>query len=373
MLAVAALSARALVELAALDGQRVVALDCFGDADTVQRAAHWLPIATPGRLEIDGETLLAALQRLALNGGVEGWIAGAGFDGRPELLQAGAERLPLIGTAGADLARLRDPRAFFGALDEAGIAHPELSFTPPADPAGWLRKDSGGSGGWHVQPASHDDRAAEPGCYWQRWRPGQPMSATLVANGRDAVVLGFNRQTVRPVAGRHWVFAGIVGPLPVPPTVERRLQHAAREITRRFALRGLASLDFLLDGEHAELLEANARPPASAELYPEVGAGGPLRAHLRAAIAGELPPAPPLARTVHGHEIVFARHALTLDAAAAARIAATPLARDLPRAGQHFDAGDPVCSLAAAGADAGVVLARLAFDREALLDFLENR
>lgn len=372
MLAVAALSARALADLAALDGLTVVALDVFGDADTVKRAAHWHAIGTPGRLEIDGERLLAALEALARDGDVDGWIAGAGFDGRPGLLEAGAERLPLLGTGGGALRRLRDPRVFFAALDDLGLPHPAVSFEPPVDPAGWLEKDAGGSGGWHVQDAA-PDRPAAPGRYWQRWRPGQPMSATLVANGHDAVVLGFNLQTVRPVAGRRWVFAGIVGPLPVPPAVERTLVRAASVLARRFDLHGLASLDFLLDGEHAELLELNARPPASAELYPEVGRGGALRAHLRAVTAGELPPPPALPRVVQGHEIVFARRALVLDDLAAARIAATPLARDWPRGGQRFDVGDPICSLAAAGADAAEVLAALATRREALLAFLENR
>ena len=44
MLALAALSARALAEAAAREGLRAVALDVFGDADTRRHAADWQPI-----------------------------------------------------------------------------------------------------------------------------------------------------------------------------------------------------------------------------------------------------------------------------------------------------------------------------------------
>ena len=62
MLAVAALSARALVESAALDGTRTVALDCFGDADTQRLAVQWHAVGAASALRIDDDRLLEALR-----------------------------------------------------------------------------------------------------------------------------------------------------------------------------------------------------------------------------------------------------------------------------------------------------------------------
>lgn len=371
MLAVAAISARLLAECAALDGLPSIALDLFGDADTCRIAAQWLPIGRPDTLRIDGERLLAALARLARRGDVQGWIAGSGFDGRADLLEQGAARLPLIGTAAADVRRVRDPADFFAMLRANGIAHPEVCLQVPASPAGWLLKDAGGCGGWQVRRA--DAAGALPtglGRYWQRECPGLPMSATFIANGRDAVLLGFNAQTTRPLGERPFVFCGVAGPVPVSDAVQRAVSAAARLLAAEYRLRGLGSIDFMLHGDSAEVLEVNPRVPASAGLYPRVGAGGPLRAHLRACLHGELPPPQQPHPLLRGSEIVFAPAPLRLHAAAAALLASWPEARDLPREGTSFAAGEPVCSLVACGSDLAQVKSALAQRHERLLHTL---
>ena len=84
----------------------------------------------------------------------EGWLAGAGFEGRVDLLEAGARILPLIGNQALVVRRVRDPATFFALLDRVQVPHPPVRFAPPgsADAAGWLRKDARGTGGWQVWP-----------------------------------------------------------------------------------------------------------------------------------------------------------------------------------------------------------------------------
>ncbi|MCW5658371.1 MAG: ATP-grasp domain-containing protein [Burkholderiaceae bacterium] len=369
VLAVAALSARALVESAARDGLRCVALDVFGDADTRRAAAHWLPIGEPAALRIDGDRLLRALRTLAAEHDVTGWIAGSGFEAEPELLEAGGSCLPLLGTAGSDVRRVRDPVAFFHFLRSHGIAHPPVAFAPPRTPGPWLHKDSGGCGGWHVRRSA--DEPPGRGGYWQIERAGAPMSATFVANGHDAVVLGFNRQLVRAVGARPFVFAGVIGPLAVDDALQRSIGEAVRRLAREFRVFGLASLDFVLHGDAAEVIELNPRPPASLALYPRVGGHGALHAHRHACARGVLPPPPAAAREVHGLQIVFAPRALQLDPAGSAAIARWPGAHDLPAAGTTFMPGDPLCSVSASGADAAQVQAALAQAHDGLLRSLE--
>ena len=69
--------------------------------------------------------------------------------------------------------------------------------------------------------------------------------------------------------------------------------------------------------EAIEVLELNPRPPASIVLYPRVGDGGPMTAHLRACERDELPTLQRGDGMVRGSEIVFASQATTMDAARA--------------------------------------------------------
>ena len=337
-----------LVRAAADEGLKTFALDCFGDRDTREAAVQWLPLGEAGSLQIDGAALLDTLQVLARRGGVQGWIAGAGFEARPELLEAGAALLPLYGTAAAGVRQVRDARAFFACLDEHGIAHPPVRHEGNGA-IGWLEKDSGGCGGWHIRRASWHHEAPTARHYWQLEEPGRPMSATFIANGRDALVLGINEQIVRPIGERPFIFHGVIGPLPVGDVLRRDVSAIVRALSESFSLRGLCSLDFLQDGERVSVLEINPRPPASLALYPRAGL---VQAHLRACRFAELPAPLPVSSRVHGNEIFFAPRNLALDGAAIAEIAAAPDTHDLPHAAGRFRAGDPLCSFSAQGPDA---------------------
>lgn len=361
-LAVAGRSARLMAEAAADDGYRVIALDTYGDLDTLRAAERWLPIGLPGH-PIDAERTLAALDSLRDEPGLVGWVAGSDFECVPELLAAAAERLPLLGTAPADVARLRDPQRFFAALGTLGLPHPEVRVAPPAPGTGWLRKLARGSGGWHIRRAGeHAAADTAPGAYFQREQAGAPMSALFVADGRRAQRIGFNELIVRPLGALPHVYRGAVGPVALPAALTAVIDAALDALTAHFALRGLASLDFLRTGDGWSLLEINPRPSASMALY-----GGLMRAHVEACTAGRLPPADPVPPgDVLGSEILFARSAFDLDAPRAAALAARTDCHDLPSAGSHFAAGDAVCTLSAAGPDAATVRATLDRERRAL-------
>ncbi|MEO5696608.1 MAG: ATP-grasp domain-containing protein [Burkholderiaceae bacterium] len=396
-LAVAALSARVLAQAASRDGFDVVALDVFGDSDTLRASSRWMPLASPGALQIDPEQLLVALAELAQRGDVIGWIAGSGFEAAPELLERGAALLPLIGTPADAVRRVRGPQSFFERLAHAGIAHPQVRMTPPLQSAGWLSKDAGSSGGWHIRRVTEDDveragpesgPAAAPAGpstqgYYQREMTGVPMSATFIANGTDACVLGVNQQIVRPLGARPFVFCGVIGPVPVPADVSQHIGSVLRRLVAAFSLRGLGSLDFMVDDTGAvHVLEINPRPPASLALYatrcaaassPASASVGVIAAHVRACLDRELPDLSQAAAgdLVQGTEIVFATRPLRLDDAGALRLAGLAGCHDLPRAASRFSVGDPVCSVSAEGATAAEVRDRLDCGRDGVHQLLE--
>ena len=242
--------------------------------------------------------------------------------------------------------------------------------TVPDDPAGWLVKDAGGCGGWHIRRAGLPEAARDPH-YFQREMQGTPMSATFIANGSDAAVPGFNQLIVRPFGARPFVFCGAVGPVPLPPDVAASVTAAVRALTKAFSLRGLGSLDFMLDGDTFGVLEVNPRPPASIALY---GSHGVVAAHVRACLDGELPqlPAETAHATVRGTEIVFAPRAMWLDEPGARRLAERVGCHDLPAGAMRFEAADPVCSVSASGTSAQHVRELLDRGREAVHQFLET-
>lgn len=367
VLVVAARSARLLAEGAARGGGwRVIALDCYGDADTRRAAARWESIASSdGAARIDAERTLAALAGAAREPGVIGWIAGSDFECAPELLARGAALLPLLGTAPDAVRRVRDPRGFFAALDALGLPHPETRYEPPAEPRGWLRKLARGSGGWHIRPAGDADHDHDDGAYFQRDVAGQPLSALFVATAAGARLIAVNAMIVRPLGAHHpHVWRGAIGPLALPDAQRADLQAVLDALVQAFALRGLASLDFVEDAAGRPwLLEINPRPPASMGLYPELPL---LEAHVAACRGEPLPAFPPLHGEMRGSEIVLAREALVLSDDGARALAAAGDCHDLPAAGARFDAGDPVCSVSARAADAAAVAARLAARRQQL-------
>lgn len=376
-IAVAALSARLLSEASAQAGLAPIALDVFGDADTRAAARRWLPIGTAQALQIDAGLFLDALGGLAREGTVQGWVAGAGFEGRPELLEQGSVLLPLFGTAGASVRRVRDPKTFFETLDALRIAHPEVRLGAAPLGPGWLVKDFAAAGATHIRRCDSAPREAlTKSRYAQREVQGTSMSATFVGDGRNAVVLGCNEQIVAPFGASPYRFHGVIGPVEVPDAVWREVTRSVAALTDAFGLRGLASLDFMLEGGVVQVLEINPRPPASLALYAQACAGSAMRAHLNACTGHGLPGAAPRQTGAHGTEIVFANRRLRLDATAARALAAAPHTHDLPHSTgadeTHLRRGDPVCSVSASGADAASVRSQLARRRDVLLQTLER-
>lgn len=343
-LVIAGLSVRGAAEAARRDGFEVVAVDRFGDADTRAAAVEWRGWWARAPLPV-------------VEGGAP-WLITSGFDtpGARDALQG----RPLLGTSPTAIARVRDPRHFFGALDARGIAHPAVSWRPQSG-AGWLRKDFASSGGEQVRLADQalddtdDPHDAAPGRYWQRLIPdAEPVSVTFLCNGERAALLGLNRQLLHPAAACPWRFGGVIGPLPMTGRVQTRLQGLADRLTSEFGLRGLASLDLLRQGDDLLVLEVNPRLSASLVLY---GAqGGLVRAVVEACVHGGLPDPPALQRLrgprVRGIETVRATRPCRLDPTGVQwlqRRAGALGLHDLPAGPQRFEPGDPLCSVEAEG------------------------
>lgn len=373
-LALAALSARTLVEAALRADYPAVALDVFGDSDTRVAATAWQAIGSSATCQIEPSLFLRSLHRLAASGQARAWIYGSGFEGLADVLQEAQAMLPLWGTAASALRRVRCPAQFFAFLDTLEIPHPEVLFSHC--PSGWLHKCAAASGGAHISRATADSPLLD-GFYAQREVAGRALSASYLANGVEAVLLGINQQWVQPQAGvdsaRPFVFSGVMGPITLAAAAELEIKRALQALTAEFGLRGLGSLDFMLDGEQLWLLEVNPRPSASLPLH-DHGDVALLRAHALACQGADLRALQlrPRCPLVHGVQTVFARESLHINKQQAAMMQAAAHVHDRPLVGTWVGSGQPLCSVCASAPQAQTVRAQLNTHAATLLHTLES-
>lgn len=350
---VVALSGRALAVAAGRAGRRTHVLDLFGDTDTRSQAAASLVV--DGTLEqgFDEAALLAAAERLAPASSppTYGLVYGSGLEDRPRLLAKLCRGRRLYGNRPETVELTKDPHAFFGLLDRLAVPHPAVAFAPPADPAGWLVKRIGASGGSHVAPAgaaSEDDRSDR---YYQRRLPGRAIGASFLADGRRSLLLGFSEQWAWP-GGRanSFRFGGALQPASIDEALANRISPLLDALVREIGLVGLNSLDMLVDGKEFAVIEINPRPGANLDIFEEAAPGALFELHLQAC-EGALPERrqPP-------------RHATAMAVVYADRLSFVPVdlrwpdwVADRPAPGARVEPGAPVCTVLASAPTAGDV------------------
>ena len=342
-LIVVAQSARALASAAKRAGYAPLAIDLFGDDDT--RAICRATIALEGGLSLGlrRPALIDAVRSFVRRYDPIGLVYGAGFEHQPALIAALAGEVRVYGANAGALSRAKDPVAVALACAGAQVAHPRVEFVPPVDCDGWLKKLRGGAGGGHVRLASGE--AATPGCYFQRRVDGRSVSALFLGDGARANIVGLSEQWTSPDARAPFRYGGSVGPIDISPDRREEIERAVAGATRAFGVVGLASADFVVSDDVAWFIEINPRPGATLDIFDRDE--DPLLArHLE---AGEGRMTTPAVRTgCKAAEIVYARG----DIACPPRTEWPDWVADRPAGGTKIAAGEPLCTVFAAAADA---------------------
>ena len=337
----AAFSARQIAASAKLAGIDALAVDFFGDLDLRDHARKSEVLRGHYPDGFSSEALIAALEPLAEGEEPLGFVYGAGFEDRPELLEAIAERWRIIGTDPATARRLKDPEEIAAICRDAGIAHPDIRRSQPDDPADWLSKKVGGSGGSHVV---RGDAPPSPDRYYQRFVAGERRSMAFVAAGSRYACLGYSRQWADPSQGGPFRYGGAVGPVPVSADAERAMRRAVAGILERLPLVGLCSADFVLGDAGPVLLEVNARPGATLDVFEDPAR--PLIALHLAAAHGDLPaPVVGPAGEIRATGLAWADRPLVVPAG----FQWPDWTRDRSQSPTRFAAGEPICTVVAVG------------------------
>lgn len=361
---IAAASGRALAAAARRAGYTPLVADFFDDADTRSLCPATCRAGDPD-IGFGAQSLIPALERLAEEYAPIGLVYGTGFEDRVYLLDAIASRWPLIGNPADVVRRVKDPGLFAELCRSLRIPHPEISFAPPSDVAGWLVKSVGGAGGSHVAPAGAW-RAGDENVYFQRVAPGEPVSILCLCDGTAAQALGSSRQWASPTPQEPFRFGGCVRPADLPARTEARLTEAAKSLAAASGLVGLNSFDFLVAGEAFVLIEINPRPGATLDIF-EDRDGLLFQAHVDAC-RGISPSAPLEFTGAAATQIAYARR----EIGALAAFDWPEWTADRPRPGGALRLYDPLCTIKACAADPADARARVAERTACLLDSIDN-
>jgi uncharacterized protein len=360
------LTARAIAESAVRAGCDIVSVDYFGDLDTKRLGPN------ASLRERRTEYSAAALTRVAREFSYDAVAYGGGLENHPEAVEALAEGKTLLGNTPETLRCVRDPAILFPFLAARGFTAPEtitLRLDTPRElpTAGrWLVKPVASGGGHGVR----EWRGGSPGPrhVLQQFLAGVSGSVVFVADGREAVLLGWSEQLHAPNAFRY---GGNLFPLEVPPAAIDELRHLAQAVTGRYGLVGLNGIDFLLQENRPAVLEINPRYSGSMELVERATGASMFGLHLRAC-RGILPEPKPVeanpragARTeCHGKKIVYARRTVT---AAASLAWLERGVRDVPHPGDVIGKGRPICTVLSSGASREKCLAALQAEEAQIL------
>lgn len=359
------LTARALAESAVRAGCDIVSVDYFGDLDTKRLGPN------ASLRERGAEYSAAALAQVAREVSYDAVAYGGGLENHPEAVEALAESKALLGNTPETLRCVRDPAILFAFLAARGFTAPETITLQRDSPrelpttGRWLVKPVASGGGHGVR----EWRGGSPGPrhVLQQFLAGVPGSAVFVADGREAVLLGWSEQLHAPTAFRY---GGNLFPLAVTDATIEELRHLAQALTERFGLVGLNGIDFVLQGSRPAVLEVNPRYSASMELVERATGVSMFGLHLRACrgiLHGPKPEAELRAGTradFHGKRIVYARRDVT---ATASLTWLERGVRDVPHPGDTIGKGRPICTVLSAGPSREACLAALQAEEAQIL------
>ena len=312
-----------------------MAIDGFGDVDTRSLAAGW----AGARLTTTGfgrRSVLKATDRLDPDRRCR-VIYGSGLESKPELIARLGRDRRLAGNDPVTVAEVKSPRRLAERLQRLGIPHPAIR--PDCPESGhWLYKKPAGSGGGGVRWPTGDDR----GGYYQQYHAGQVIGLTVLADGRRGQIVGSARQWCETgFADRPFLYGGSMTLQSIDLPLYGELAAASRALVADTGLRGLCSIDFIVDRHQWWLLEVNPRPGASFVLH-EQGSSA-VNWHL-AALEGRFPDGIGRNRGYRGQRIVYA--------ATACRVPSSDhwpyWVSDRPQPGTVIRPGQPVCTVHAA-------------------------
>lgn len=318
-------SGRMLANAAKQAGYQPLVIDLFADQDTAKMAVQLWQVDDLSLISIQ-----AIIPTILLKYKVAALIYGSGMENQPETLAYLAQSFKIFANVVTTCQQLNNKKTFFKQLDKLTIRYPEVRFSLPQDKTGWLIKPIQHIGGLGI---SHCDRVATENEYYQRFYTGQSGSVLFCSDGLHFDLIGWQRQWSR--TADDFSFAGIVQDCILPQEVQQEVLVWLAKLVAEYGLKGLASLDFIWNGQRVYFLEINPRPPASMMLYPELDL---FTAHMIGRLKQKQ-----RSKSIYALQIVYARQ----DCCIPKNIKWPQWSCDHPQIASNIPANAPICSIIA--------------------------
>ena len=341
-------SGRALAVSAKRAGIDTHVIDFFADEDTVEYTLsnHSVTGFCGGS---NSEALIDIVAEYTINNPDLHIVVGSGLEECPDLLAQLEQRFTVIGNHSSIVKRVKDPTVFFKKLEELALPYPKyLTYIDDMTEGDFLIKTVGGAGGRHIRRYKNGMQLM-PDCYLQARIKGNNYSATFLADGESLHVLGFNETWVCE-ENSDFTFAGAVTNVNLSNELCQQVIEAVRQLIASFNLKGLCSLDFIVDetGQYS-ILEINPRPTATFELY-ETQQG--LFAQHLAVFNGKITNSELDPESGEGQSralwILYAGESITIPS-----LEWPDWVTDRPKPGKPIASGGPICTICAVANSSG--------------------
>jgi len=254
-------SGRMLAEFVQKAGYNPVVIDCFSDIDTQSGALECIRVNSLA-LDFLRPPVLLLLKKYQLRH----FIYGSGFESYLDSLAFLQQSLCVLGNELDVFSAVQDKTVFFNGLGRLSIPYPKTSFNHFNFGENGLIKPMQGEGGVGIKKSSELKELPESG-YWQQYVEGTVMSALFVANGIQSKIYGFHKQCTTTVGNNEFIFSGLISQPEINQELKIQVSLWISKLVKNFSLKGINSLDFIVSKNECFVLELNARPSASMQLY----------------------------------------------------------------------------------------------------------
>lgn len=334
-------------------GYRSIIIDCFADSDTQTLALECIKVET-----LALKHLATAIYNLKLNYTLTYAMYGSGFENHLDSLNFLHKNLNILGNTPDVFTKIQNKVFFFSKLIQLNIAFPETVFQAPETLDNWLVKPMQGEGGFGIK--KYEGRQEQlNSCYWQKNIAGLSLSVLFITDGTNCTICGFHKQLL--TKGK-FIFSGIISQPELFAEIKQQVSAWVANLVVEFGLKGLNSLDFILKKNRCYVLEINARPSASMQLYDD----GLLSAHISSCIQGQWENTPVL-KEYRAYQIVFAETDMLIKK----NIKWPIWLIDRPQAGSFIHTGSPICSIIAHGKNEQYVLDKLLLKQRIITQLLQ--
>ena len=317
----------------------IVAVDAFGDLQTLRHANTWIDAGRAEQLTSILDPLAATIPSAVLR-------VGGGVGPAIERLRRAMIDRPSMGSI-VSLAEDPSPETLRRWVDAAGLAMPPMATDPP-NVAGWIVKSPGGSGGIGIR--QHDPNTASTApirasrrcgdTYYQQRVPGEPVGVVYSVVNRQPRLIGLTKNLTIPIGEEPFRYAGSVGPIDADGYDLQALDRLANRATQEIAPMRCFNIDVVIDGSKIWVLEINARYSASMEIFERLQNRSMLWHEPGSA------PEPMLGGDRQmSKRVLYADRDTVFQAAETNRRYAKADVTDTPRDGTVVPAGHPMCTI----------------------------